>query len=438
MPDFRSDELAKAVFVLGFGFLVFLYGYGAHAFGWFPSSLVERAYNQARALDLFQSPDFGTTRVYKRSGVRWVDKDATGSGLILISSVWEDFGWTAGLRLMDRDGRVLHEWQVDPTQLFGESANRRGIDLVDLFVHGSHLFPDGDVLVNVDYVGTARLDACGDVEWRLPTGSHHSIDRGDAGAFWIGAATHLRTPTSPRHPDGLPGLKEPVYEDLILRVTEDGTVTDTIEVLDVLYENGLEHHLARQGQTSSRDPTHLNDVEPLPVSMADKYAAFEAGDLLVSLKGVNLVLILDPRTEEVKWHTSRPFIGQHDPDFMEDGWIGVFDNRVDGTDRGRMLGGSRIVALNPDMDSTSVIVSANDTGPFYTEYGGKWQRLDDGNLLLTETDAGRVLEVEQDGTLVWEWVAEPYDESTVTEVYEATMYDVSEEDVENWPCSVND
>lgn len=184
--------------------------------------------------------------------------------------------------------------------------------------------------------------------------------------------------------------------------------------------------------------THLNDVEPLDVSIADEYPLFEAGDLLVSLRNLHLVLVVDPDSERVKWHASEPFVMQHDPDFMGDGWIGVFNNNRDLTGRGERLGGSRILALQPHMDSTRVLFPTADSDPFYTGTRGKWQRLENGNLLLTESNAGRVVEVSPDGRTVWEWAVEPYDESSMPAVTEGTRYPLTVDEVADWPCSPSD
>jgi hypothetical protein len=227
----------------------------------------------------------------------------------------------------------------------------------------------------------------------------------------------------------------PVYQDLILQVAEDGTVLDTINVLDVLYANELEWHLADEEQQNDIDPTHLNDVEPLPSSLADQYPLFETGDLAVSLRDLDLVFVLDPHSERVRWHSTQPFLKQHDPDFIGNGWITVFDNRWDGTERGTMLGGSRIVAVQPHTDSMKVLFPTRESDPFYTYQRGNSQILANGNLLLTESETGRVLEVDSEGRTLWEWVAEPHGDSQVPSVSESRRVDTSREDVTNWPCS---
>lgn len=433
------DTVSRVAFVLSLVLLALLYGWGARGFGWFPDALILRALQQAQAHNPFSPPDFIHDRTYDRSGAQIVVPGAVQPGLTLVTSAWTRDGQPIpGLRLVDREGEVVHEWLVDPAELFPESPTmRRAVKNLD--IQGSYLFPNGDVLVNVEYAGTLRLDACGAVHWRLLEGGHHSIARAEDGSFWIPGVTPEPRSGSPGHPEGFPGLDEPVYQDLILRVGEDGAVQERINVLDVLYGNGLEWHLVDERRTGHEDPTHLNDIEPLPASMADDYPTFEAGDLVVSLRHLDLVFVLDPRSRRVKWHATEPFMMQHDPDFLGDGWIGVFDNRRDGTDRGTMLGGSRIVALQPHTDSMRVLFpDPASSDPFYTHHRGKWEMLENGNLLLVESAAGRVVEVGPDGRTVWEWIAEPYKDWGVPSVTGAARVDVTQEEVASWPCAGTD
>jgi hypothetical protein len=181
----------------------------------------------------------------------------------------------------------------------------------------------------------------------------------------------------------------------------------------------------------------MNDVEPLPSSMADTYPLFDAGDLLVSLRDLHLVFVFDPETRDVKWHAFGPFIRQHDPDFLGDGQIGVFDNNPDGTHRGTVLGGSRILVLAPPSDSVRVRFPTPRSDTFYTEAAGKWQQLANGNLLLTEAQAGRVVEVDSAGALVWEWIRTPT-RRRVPEILDGTRYDLTPADVAAWGCSADD
>lgn len=434
-----KSTLETVGFALSLVVLSLVYGWAARWHGWFPDRVLERA--QREADKVLHNPSL-TTRIYDWSGARIERPDVMTPGLTLVASYWpyED-GWETGLRLIDKNGTVVHDWRVDRAALFPDSTDRRG-DPLDKNLHGTYLFPDGDVLVNVDYVGTARLNACSEVRWQLPTGTHHSIARASDGSFWIpGTSSRPRVRTD-RYPKGFPGLDDPVWLDQFLHVSEDGRVLDTTNVLDVLYANDLEHHIVRayQPQAGTDEPrtediTHLNDIEPLRASMADEYPSFETGDLLVSLRNLDLVFVLDPESGVTKWHASGPFIRQHDPDFTGKGWIGIFDNRTDFATRGRMLGGSRIIAFQPHTDSMTVRFPTPKSDSFYTDVLGEWQSLDSGHMLLTESKAGRVVEVAPDGGTVWEWVMSPYSDSEVSRVTGATRHDVERERVRTWSCS---
>ncbi|HKK08506.1 MAG TPA: arylsulfotransferase family protein [Gemmatimonadota bacterium] len=432
-----KERVERGVFVVSLLVLVFILGYATRFFGWFPDRFLERAWLQAdtamaRAAAL---PVNGVSpRVYDRQGARTLDPGDRPTRPTLVTSIWKASGWKPGVRLIDADGRVLHAWHLDPEKIFRSgSFDPRAWNDPDL--QGAVLLPGGDVVVNVEYVGVVRLDACSHVLWSLEDRGHHSITRARGGGFWIPAVAKKDTPRTPAHPDGLPGLSGAISEDLLTRVSDDGRVLERINVLDVLYANGLQRLIAKHGEEHENDITHLNDIEPLPDSLAGGYPMFEAGDLLVSLHNLDLVMVIDPDTHRVKWHATQPFIHQHDPDWMGDGWIGVFDNEEDGTARGTLLGGSRIVAIRPRTGTLRTLFPTPESDPFYTSYRGKWQRLPDGDLLLTETRAGRIVQVAPDGHSVWEWVAPRIDDEHVPEVTEGTRYDVSPDTVASWPCS---
>lgn len=434
-----SGSVELAAFLASAVVLGLFYGYAARALGWFPDALLDRAGGQLRTqlsrIPLFSDPPFVWPRVYDRSGARVFDRSAMESGLTLLEThARGPSGWRPALELIDADGEVLHRWRVDPRRLF-PTSRRPDESLKHQHVHGSYLFPDGDVLLTIEYVGTARLGPCGDVRWRL-SGTHHSISRADDGTFWVARRKESRNADSVEA-GAFPGLPENVYDSRLTRVSADGEVRRELSVLRLLYSNDMEQHIFQRRSTSEsgREVLHLNDVERLDGEMADAFPEFDAGDLVVSLRDTHLVLVVDPASERIKWARSGPWIRQHDPDFLAEGWIGVFDNNVNGSGRGSILGGSRIVAVQPHTDSTEVWLEGRDLGSFYTRVGGKWQRLDNGNLLLTEALAGRVLEVAPDGELVWEWVSPPYSRSKVPGVWNGTRYDLTRENAESWPCS---
>jgi hypothetical protein len=424
-----SLSFAKAWFALSALALAFGYGFASHAWGLFPKTLVERAWRQSYWFTKgygFEK-EFSHTKKFT-SGARTPAPEAVQPGIKAITSWWTSpEGPEVGMRLIDREGKTLHKWILDRKKTFEGASSRKKPTRTD--IQGSLLLSDGDVVVNLEYVGMARLDACGEVLWTLDEGNHHSISQAEDGSFWVPAVSDTHLSGTEKYPDLL-GLRE-VWVDRILNVSAEGEVLRDIKVLDVLYENDLERFFFQHGRTKG-DITHINDVEPLKSSMAEEYPQFEVGDLLVSLRRINLVFVFDPETMEVKWHVSDPFIWQHDPDFIRDGWIGVFDNnRIRGKTTGE---GSRIIAFQPHTDSTKILFQGKYLDRFYTGHRGKWQMLGNGNMLLTEEAAGRVVEVSSDGKPVWEWVHESYD-SKVPSVTKATHHDLTREEIASWPCS---
>ncbi len=423
-----APSFAKVWFVLSFAALSFGYGFASHAWDLFPKQYLERAWKQFSK----ESHRGLGPRTYDRKGARTLKPDEVQPGLTFVTASWYQSGeWKNGLRLIDREGHVVHKWSIDPEGLFsGENTYMRDPTRTD--IHGAHLLSNGGVVFNFTYVGTVRLNSCGEIVWALSNGGHHSVSRSHDGTFWISAVSTEKKTRSERFPNGFPGLDRPVWVDQLVNVSPDGEVLSKISVLDLLYENDLARFILKNGR-GMPDVTHLNDVEALPPSLADEYPLFEAGDLVVSLHHIDLVFVVDPDTRNVKWYTDEPFMGQHDPDFLGEGWVGIFDNNNDGKG-GSVLGGSRVVGVQPHTDSSKIIFSPDSLDRFYTPVRGKWQMLKNGNMLLTESEAGRVAEVDHNGLLVWEWI-HPGHNATVPSVTNGSRVDLSRADVKQWPCS---
>ena len=181
------------------------------------------------------------------------------------------------------------------------------------------------------------------------------------------------------------------------------------------------------------DVLHTNDVEILSRDDAPAFPLFEAGDALVSFRNLNLLIVFDPESGVVKWSQTGPWLRQHDPDFLPDGRILVFDNRDDGAES-RLLGGSRLLAVDPVTREVETIYEGTPEEPFFTSGRGEADVLDNGNFLVTETGAGRVFEVTPDGAIVWSFIHR-YDADRVLYVNAASRYPESFGDFDRSRCS---
>ncbi len=147
------------------------------------------------------------------------------------------------------------------------------------------------------------------------------------------------------------------------------------------------------------DYYHINAIRVLPENKLSKeYKAFQKGNLLISFRHGSMLFILDKDTKEVVWRAIYDQIennieGQHAPIILESGNILIFDN-------GRYRGWSRIIEINP---ITLEIVWEYKPAGFYTLSQGFVQLLPNNNLLITESEKGRVFEITRDKEIVWEY-----------------------------------
>jgi Arylsulfotransferase (ASST) len=420
------NRAAALLALVSLVFLGFVAGLGAAYLKTYPYHLAVDAWETIKVA--IGEPDRLVPKVHDFSGVRHHEGMSVQPGLTLVTSYFPENDWNAGARLIDADGAILHNWNIDVERVFGRNLRLP-------YIHGSYLFPNGDLLVSYEFVGLARVTACGEPIWVIgrPV-THHSVSPDSNGGFWVSANRTITGPEG-RSERMMLGLSFPIFEDIFLHVDANGETLQSINSIEVFEKNGLAEQFVRMNKRSNGDIFHLNDIEELSPAMAAAYPMFAAGDILVSLRDLHMVMVLDPATLKVKWYTTTDTIFQHDADFIGDGWIGIFDNRFDASDRGEMLGGSRILAVRPDTDERKVLFPTEASPPFYTKWSGKWQILDNGNLLLTEARAGRALEVTSGGAPVWEWVIDSYDAETIPEIMEASRYALTAEEVATWPCS---
>ena len=75
-------------------------------------------------------------------------------------------------------------------------------------------------------------------------------------------------------------------------------------------------------------------------------------------------------------------------------------------DNGPARGWSRILRLDPVQRRVVWTYQTDPKEDFYSRSRGGAQLLENGNVLITETDSGRVFEITPAGEVVWEYLSE--------------------------------
>jgi hypothetical protein len=437
----EERDLSKRSLLISAAFLLFIGGMAVGHYQVFPYSLLK--FGKDSVVEVFGDrntilrirPDrlLNPAR-YDGQGVTRNLPGKAEPGLTFISSVFDD---SNEMRLVRLDGSIVNRWPVTFSSIFPNPNHIEPKERIpqtewNTELHGGVVLPDGSVVFNFEGAGLAKLDKCGVVQWALPRMTHHSVERAQDGGFWVGGHRYVRDPAI------LPPLGVPFLENTILRISDDGKVMQEISLPGLFLKNHLSALLLVRMQDRVpflpySDLTHLNDIEELSRELAIAFPRFAAGDLLISIRRLNTIMVFNPLTERVKWHQTGPWIAQHDPDFQQNGRITVFNNNDDGTPAGSVFGGSTVIEIDPVTDNAKTLYGGSLTQRMYSNIRGKHQKLANGNLLITESEAGRLLEVDGNGEIVWEYVNR-YDDKDVAIIFGATRYPEDYFTVTDWHC----
>lgn len=258
------------------------------------------------------------------------------------------------------------------------------------FLHGVEILRDGSLIFAFDNgISLQRFNSCGERDWSTAGAFHHAVTLANSNdSVWTFSGYDVIAKVSLK--DGTI-LRQIPMEEIIAK-------NPMIDILEIRRRHSDDLGVNRRNSTGLwlADHFHLNDVEPLPSSIADTFESFNAGDLLVSARSLNLIFVLDPRTLEIKWWRVGAVQRQHDPDWLDSGEIMVLNNRMS-------RGFSEVVAIDPHTFKRRVMFDGRNNG-FYTRIRGKHQRLNDGTLLVTSSQQGWAFEVNRNGDIVFEVV----------------------------------
>jgi hypothetical protein len=153
------------------------------------------------------------------------------------------------------------------------------------------------------------------------------------------------------------------------------------------------------------DPTHVNSVHELGPNRWWEAgdARFEPGNLLLSARTLDAILVVDRRTGDIVWTWSEGLDRQHEAVMVPEGRIGeglflVFNNGLANRFAYRR---SSVMAIDPV--ARSLVWEYSDPN-FYSSLAGSQVSLPNGNLLITSSHGGRAFELTPGKEIVWQWI----------------------------------
>ena len=261
------------------------------------------------------------------------------------------------------------------------------------------LTQDGDLLF---HFGTPlrKIDPCSNLIFQITNNIyHHSIETDIDGNIWV--PSHLYPQSLPIQKVGRKTQEEGgFFDDAIVKISPKGEILFEKSVAQIFIDNGLEYLLFSVGNTT--DPLHLNDIQP--VDFEGEY--WKKGDVFLSLRNQSMILLYRPSNNKIIWKGTGPFFKQHDVDILNNHTVSILNNNV------KAFIGEDVIDRHNE-----VIIYDFETGAYSsymkdslvnndvrTKTGGRSEILPNGDLFIEETNYGRTLFFNVDGSLRWSHV----------------------------------
>ena len=319
--------------------------------------------------------------------------------------------------LIDMRGKTVHRWAVSFSEVWPKPSHVQGRfsdSMVCFFA--CHLYPNGDLLVVFHGAellatgfGLAKLDKDSKVLWKYSANVHHDVDVGEDGTIYA-----LKHDLVHQMPKGLEDIPTPTLVDSLVLLSPEGKeLRKPIPLLESIRDSAYAPLLSAiqrppkqrapqslkasrfdDDETRKQDVLHANFVQVLRPSLAAKFPAFKAGQVLVSLRHLDAIAVMDPDTGSLVWAARGPWRAQHDPQFLDNGHLLIFDN----------LGSpqsSRVLEYDPQTQAYPWSYPRENDPPFFSDERGMCQRLPNGNTLIVNSEGAQLLEVTANKEIVW-------------------------------------
>lgn len=304
-----------------------------------------------------------------------------------------------------RTFEILHSWNPD-IDAFNDLVekvdefkylNRDNNNKRSRLIHPK-LLQDGHLLFQ-DTTPLRKIDDCSDLIFQNTHDMFHHSNEIDAdGNIWV--PSHIYPQSLPIEKVGRNHILDGgFYDDAIVKLSPEGEILFEKSVSQIFIDNGLEYLLFAHGNDYEKDPIHLNDIQP--VSFDGEF--WKKGDVFLSLPNQSMILLYRPSTNEIIWKGTGPFFHQHDVDILDEHRISIFNNNSKNFEVGGVVDGHNEVIIY-DFETNEYSSYLKDSlieNDIRTLTEGRSQILLNGDLFIEESNYGRTLYFNADGSLRW-------------------------------------
>ncbi len=280
--------------------------------------------------------------------------------------------------LMASPDKIIWRWNLDKF--------RNAKKLIPYF-----LYDNGDIILGrYETKGIYKIDKRGKIIWQNDLYNHHWISFYD-NYLYVPGTIFLNNKQD---------LDDRIYENSFIKNCEaknksrfgtimiinekNGQLKKEISLIESFYKNEFSKNIIEKYASNCTDTLHLNDVRVLNETKAKFFNKGKKGDMLVSLRHLDMVALIDKDTHDVKWHVQGKFKNQHSPRVTEHGTLLVFDNHFKSQK-------SRIVEIDISTKDVVGYYSGVDS-KFYSTTRGRIQLLNN-RIFVQSSDQGEIFEI---------------------------------------------
>jgi hypothetical protein len=188
------------------------------------------------------------------------------------------------------------------------------------------------------------------------------------------------------------------YEISLLNINT-GKIIYRKSIVNILINNNLKSLIFGFNKISllNNDLIHHNDIQPIREST--NFA--DAGDLFLSLRNLSTVILYRPSNDSVLWHSTGPWLHQHDVDVLNEDMIGVYNNNCLRDRKFLQNSFSNITTYNFKTKKFGLIYDQIFKKlKIQSGSGSRFEFLSNGNIFVEDSPSGMYYLISKEGNLI--------------------------------------